>query len=400
MATTRRAGHPGIAAAPALARGQRHPVLTDVQTFLERYGYLVTGAAEPDLLDGPTSAALRAYQEFRGMDPSGELDPATRDQMAGPRCGNPDLGGGLPFKLHCPLHRLDPIFQFVKGTTDVPDVDAFGALRRAFATWAATGHFCFGEVGAGAPANFRLGWVDAHDPDFDLPAWAAAHADTPCNRDLPFQHVHFNDEDVNWGLFDYFPFRADIETVALHEIGHLLGLDHSMVREAVMWPDYPRTERRVLHADDIAGLDALYGHPPARLATSIVFETRQHFGDEPNHLPGEFVGQVKEFRFACPRVDVTRPGVLLFQANDVSNERNQLAINGHALAGDVPRTAGGAAWAGQVLLIRPGVLRPAGNILKIESRNSSGTTSGDIDDFVIDNVIVLYETLACHQTGF
>jgi hypothetical protein len=233
------------------------------------------------------------------------------------------------------------------------------------------------------------------DPDFDLPSSAAAHADIPCDGDKPFQHVHFNDDQINWGLLDYFPFTIDIETVALHEIGHLLGLDHSTVRDSVMWPDYPQTERRMLHADDVAALNALYGLSPGRLATSIVFEVRQHFGNEANSLPGEFVGRTKEFSFGCPRVDGTGPAILLFQASDVSNERNLLTINGQAVAGDVPRTAGSAAWAGQVLLIRPGVLKPARNILKVESRNSSGTTGGDIDDFVLDNVTVLYHTIAC-----
>lgn len=395
MATTRYVVNPEIAAAPALTRGQRHPALRSVQTFLERYGYLRPAAAEPEVLDGPTSDALRSYQTFRGLDPSGELDPATRDQVAGPRCGNPDLDRGLPFKLKCPVRRLNLAFQFMRGTPDVPDIEAFGAVRRAFATWAATGHFCFREVGAGGQPDFKLGWVAPGDPDHDLPSWAAGHADSPCDRSLAFQHVHFNDDQVNWGLLDYYPFTIDIETVALHEIGHLIGLDHSMERGAIMWPDYPRIERRVLHADDLAALDALYSPPPAQLATSIVLEVRQHFGNEPGSLPGEFVGRSKTFAFACPRVDAARPGILLFQASDVSHDRNLLTINGHAVAGDVPRTAGGAAWAGQLLLIPPGVLRPADNTLHIESRNSSGTTSGDIDDFVIDNVTVLYHRMAC-----
>jgi hypothetical protein len=70
-----------------------------------------------------------------------------------------------------------------------------------------------------------------------------------------------------------------------------------------------------------------------------------------------------------------------------------LTVNGVAVAGDIPRTAGDEAWAGQAMLIGAGVLKPVNNILKIEARNSSGGTGGDIDDFVIDNVSVFYHTI-------
>lgn len=50
----------------------------------------------------------------------------------------------------------------------------------------------------------------------------------------------------------------DFFTVALHELGHSLGLLHSDVPESVMWPFYTGA-RRTLHADDIAGIQAIYG---------------------------------------------------------------------------------------------------------------------------------------------
>jgi uncharacterized protein (TIGR03437 family) len=54
----------------------------------------------------------------------------------------------------------------------------------------------------------------------------------------------------------------DIEHVALHEIGHLLGLGHSGVSAAIMAPSGgARTAfaQRSLHSDDIAGINAVYG---------------------------------------------------------------------------------------------------------------------------------------------
>jgi hypothetical protein len=51
-----------------------------------------------------------------------------------------------------------------------------------------------------------------------------------------------------------------IEDVAAHEFGHALGLGHSSVTTATMYPSITRcaTDFRTLDADDIAGVEALY----------------------------------------------------------------------------------------------------------------------------------------------
>lgn len=46
-------------------------------------------------------------------------------------------------------------------------------------------------------------------------------------------------------------------SVALHEIGHSLGLAHSYEREAVMYPNYVK-QHHGLKQDDINGIEKLY----------------------------------------------------------------------------------------------------------------------------------------------
>lgn len=56
---------------------------------------------------------------------------------------------------------------------------------------------------------------------------------------------------------------VDLESVATHEIGHLLGLSHSTMKEAVMYPSLkPRDKRADLKMDDIKGVQSLYGSNP------------------------------------------------------------------------------------------------------------------------------------------
>ncbi|KAM6164610.1 matrix metalloproteinase-9 [Rhynchocyon petersi] len=68
------------------------------------------------------------------------------------------------------------------------------------------------------------------------------------------------DQDKKWG---FCPDRGySLFLVAAHEFGHALGLDHSSVPEALMYPMYRFTEEHPLHEDDVKGIQHLYGPRP------------------------------------------------------------------------------------------------------------------------------------------
>ena len=138
---------------------------------------------------------------------------------------------------------------------------------------------------------------------------------------------------------------------------------------------------------------------------TVVQYQRQHFGNQPgsfNDIEPDvpFVGVAKEYVFDCPHVNPAETAILLFQSRDVSHSRNILHINGSQVYGGLPVSPSRDTWNGCVLLIEPHhQLRATGNVLRVEARNTSGGTDGDIDDFIIDNVIVQYKTMELSDQG-
>ncbi len=168
-----------------------------------------------------------------------------------------------------------------------------GMIDAALNVWAAASGFTnLGQVtdggvnaGASEAGGGQLG-------DIRITAWAfdslldqlftLAHAATPGTEATDGAggtlggDLHLNpdqlwvDDPTDVGFDPFFDTDVDLPTVLLHELGHSLGLDHSPVAGSVMEASYMGA-RRTLHADDIAGIQAIYGasqavpEPPALL---------------------------------------------------------------------------------------------------------------------------------------
>lgn len=133
--------------------------------------------------------------------------------------------------------------------------------------------------------------------------------------------------------------------------------------------------------------------------TAIV-GVRQHFGNEQGTFQDiepnvPFVGRKKEFSFSCPNIDPRETALLMFQSRDVDHQKHKFEINGPASNCGLllPASPNRDTWNGNIMLIEPHHnLKEANNVLNIESRNASGGSGGDIDDFIIDNVVIIYKT--------
>jgi Matrixin/Putative peptidoglycan binding domain/PASTA domain len=234
--------------------------LEPVQRFLERFGYLRGGGTSGEV-DAETTAALTAYQEFMGLRPTGHFDSATREQMTQGRCALPDRSP-LAFAIACSWEKDELTYVLDTGTADVAGQGELDAVRSAFKTWQALGGIKFREVQLGQNPDVFVDWRPADDPDLSMVGAVLAHADFPlgCSfvtTQLP-KPIHFDDSEVTWSVGAVVG-AFDVETVALHEIGHIIGLQHSSVSNAVMFASVsPGVVQRTLTADDIDGFRDLY----------------------------------------------------------------------------------------------------------------------------------------------
>jgi integrin beta 1 len=138
----------------------------------------------------------------------------------------------------------------------VPAAAVRRAIAAAMAAWSATGCASFREACEGEVPGLVLGWrTGAHgacapfgtDP-------GVAHAG-PVG---PESFVHF-DAARAWSAPGFEQEGGlSLEQAALHEIGHVLGLDHSPDEDSAMHPE-PSAERARLSRGDLDGIHSLYG---------------------------------------------------------------------------------------------------------------------------------------------
>jgi Matrixin/Putative peptidoglycan binding domain len=252
-----------IRSVPAVRKGDRTAGINFVLQYLRRFGYLdvpgdielSTGAA-----DEATVRALESFQGLFGLPRTGEFDNVTREVMARPRCGLPDLNSSVTFVSRCPWRQATLSFAFDIGTPDIAGTE-LRAVTAAIATWQAVCPLTFIEVAPSENPNVLIGWRPPNDPALDMTGGIIAHADFPpdCSiitRTLP-KPLHFDDEHL-WSTTGTTT-ALDVQSVALHEFGHILGLQHSTSASAVMFPTIGFGEiKRELTQDDRDGISDLY----------------------------------------------------------------------------------------------------------------------------------------------
>ena len=275
-----------------------------LQNFLTQTGYLKRDR-HPGRMCGSTCDALRHFQKCYGLSVTGEADEETLALIERPRCGMPDTdpdegsgSGPAPFVLRgCTYPNTDLTYAFVNSTPDLAVDRQREIIREAFDAWAVVSPLQFTEVAEDESPNFPISFERMDHGDgspFDgsgtISGNVLAHAFYPPICGGAFAGALHFDEFETW-TDAASPGAIRLLNVAIHEIGHLLGLAHSNVEDAIMFAFYDDNVDS-LRQDDIDGIQEAYGPPQTAITGELTGD-----GDSQVHQlpvqPGRLIAKLR-----------------------------------------------------------------------------------------------------------
>jgi len=272
--------------------GEERQGLAGLKDYLSHFGYLPPpppSSPFSDAFDQDLESAIATYQRNFGLNATGALDASTVSQMVSPRCGVADVINGTSTMAKSSSSSADDahgrhLYAYFAGEptwppfrrdlkyaitatseTSIDRSTLSDVFARAFARWAAATNLRFEETASESDADITIGFYAGDHGDgeaFDGPLGTLAHAFSPTDGrfHLDAAEAWVATGDVSRASSDA---AVDLESVAVHEIGHLLGLGHSGEPSAIMYPTITSRTRKVdLAEDDVAGIQNLYGGNP------------------------------------------------------------------------------------------------------------------------------------------
>ncbi|KAK2374706.1 metalloendoproteinase 2-MMP [Trifolium repens] len=235
--------------------------ISDLKEYLQFFGYLNYSSLRSNFTDEFTEnlqSGIIKFQRYFNLSVTGQLDKDTYNIISQPRCGVPDIVNGTTKTLFKPWWRnaekklLTYSFHPENNVTD----DVKSLFQDAFNRWSNVTSMEFTETASFNGSDIHIVFLTLDGKGGTV---GGGYINNSVNvgsiyLDAEEQWVLSNNEDVDEDD------DVDLESVVMHEIGHLLGLGHSYVKEAIMYPIVlPEKKIELVNDDDLQRIRKIYG---------------------------------------------------------------------------------------------------------------------------------------------
>ncbi|KAG8382260.1 hypothetical protein BUALT_Bualt05G0058300 [Buddleja alternifolia] len=257
-------------------KGHKAKGIYELKMHLSNLGYMKNhnknsnNKAHPndDFFDEDLELAIKKYQLYFHLKVNGALDTKTVENLLLPRCGVADIINLNESRINNMPNNIVSHYTFFPGEPKWPPTkrsltysfpidtrkDIMHPISEATKEWANVTDFKFKYIKNYDQADIKISFQYRDHGDgapFDGPLGILAHAFAPNDGRLHF------DGDERW-VDGVKAGELDLQTIGLHELGHILGLGHTSDPNAIMYPTTSSGVRRGLGQDDIDGIKELY----------------------------------------------------------------------------------------------------------------------------------------------
>ncbi|KAK0414646.1 hypothetical protein QR680_011542 [Steinernema hermaphroditum] len=255
---------------------------SDEIDYLQRFGYIDVDLSDAQITPSFWSDKIREFQDMVDLPQTGEMDAETKKAMKANRCGVADKfkddrrrvrrhgnRGRRYIKPEYKWPKTDLTYWIRNTPRYLQDRDAIRReIGAAFQAWSDASGLTFREVssvdGKDVDITLSFQWKKHENCPHAFSHGFLAHAFKYTNNYEFSGDVHFNDEynfksspvsesDDRRGV-------QNLRAIAMHEIGHSLGIDHQNTKDSIMFSLYQNNnDHPKLSSLDVNVIQSTYG---------------------------------------------------------------------------------------------------------------------------------------------